>query len=62
MGSAVPVEDLVAWTEHSNGSAYKNDVLRRLHKARMAEFDRETQTVMILPPGIAKVESELLAN
>lgn len=58
--TAIPVEDLISWTEHSNPSIYKRDVLRRLHRERKVEFDMETQMVVILPPGVAKVEDELL--
>ena len=58
--TAVPVEDLVSWTEHSNPSIYKRDVLGRLHRKRLIEFDTDTQMVVILPPGVARVEDELL--
>jgi len=58
--TAVPVEDLFAWTEYSNFSYYKRDVIMRLHKSRMIEFDEDTQMAVILPPGIAKVENGLL--
>ena len=58
--TAIPVEDLISWTEHSNPSIYRRDVLRRLHRERKIEFDAEMQMVVILPPGVAKVEDELL--
>ena len=58
--SAVPMEDLVSWTEHSNSGAYRRDVLTRLHKARLIEYDRETEMVAISPKGVRKVEVELL--
>lgn len=57
---AVPVEDLVEWTEHSKASNYRRDVLKKLHEKRLIEYDRDMQMVAILPPGIFKVEEELL--
>jgi hypothetical protein len=57
---AVPFEDLVSSTEHSNATVYRRDVISRLHKVRMVEYDRETEMVAISPKGIAKVEAELL--
>jgi hypothetical protein len=55
--SAVPVEDLVAWTEYSNPAMFRRDVLTRLHKDRLVEWDRGTQMVVIGPKGIERVES-----
>ena len=59
-GPAVPVEDLVSWTEHSNTSIYRRDVLSRLHRARLIEYDRDTEMAAISPKGVEKVETELL--
>jgi hypothetical protein len=58
--SAIPMEDLVSWTEHSNGTVYRRDVLTRLHKARLIEYDRDAEMVAISPKGVQKVEAELL--
>ena len=58
--SALPMEDLVAWTEHSSASVFRRDVLNKLHKARYIEYDRETQMVAISPKGIERVEREIL--
>jgi len=58
--SAIPMEDLVSWTEHSNGAVYRRDVLTRLHKARLIEYDRDTEMAAISPKGVQKVEAELL--
>jgi hypothetical protein len=58
--SAVPVEDLISWIEHSSVATYRRDVLKRLHKARLVEYDRETEMAVISPTGIAKVEADLL--
>lgn len=57
---AVPMEDLVSWTEHSNAAIYRRDVLGRMHRARLVEYDRDTEMVAISPSGIARVEAELL--
>lgn len=59
---AVPIEDLISWTEHSNAAVYRRDVLSRLHKARLIEYDRETEMAAISPKGIEKVETELLPS
>lgn len=58
--TAVPTEDLFEWAEHSNRSYYRRDVLGRLHKTRLIEWDRETEMAIISPTGIAKVEEEIL--
>lgn len=58
MQPAVPAEDLFDWTEHSNYSVYKRDVLRPLHSARLVEYDQETQTITLSPLGIKRVEDE----
>lgn len=58
--TAIAAEDLFQWTEHSNYSYYKRDVLRALHRARLVEYDQETDTVIISPTGVERVEEELL--
>jgi hypothetical protein len=57
---AVPIEDLFSWTEHSNAALYRRDVLSRLHKSRLIEYDRETEMAAISPKGVERVETELL--
>ena len=44
---AGPVQesDLFTWTEHSNASVYRRDILRKEHKARNLEYDEEAGTV-----------------
>jgi hypothetical protein len=54
--------DLVAWTEASNPSVYRRDVLRRAHKARLIEHDGDTRLVPLSPLGVALVEKELLTR
>jgi len=58
--SAVPAEDLIEWTEHSNPAVFRRDVLTKLHMARHIEWDRETHMAIIGPKGIARVEASLL--
>lgn len=58
--TGLPAEDLYQWTEHSNYTYFKRDVLRALHKARLVEYDQETQMVIISPTGVKRVEEELL--
>ncbi|MGI8552765.1 MAG: hypothetical protein ACR2PL_18550 [Dehalococcoidia bacterium] len=58
--AAVPAEDLCDWVEYSTLSNFRRDVLRPLHRARLVEHDRETDTAIISPTGIEKVEKELL--
>jgi hypothetical protein len=45
---------LFDWTEHSNFSVFKRDVLRRLHAAKQIEYSGSVCT--ILPPGLRVVE------
>ncbi|MEX2047993.1 MAG: hypothetical protein WEB90_00280 [Gemmatimonadota bacterium] len=54
--------ELVSWTEHSNPSAYRREVLRKLHRERLVEYDQGAGTVEISPLGIETVEDELLPN
>jgi len=58
--SSVTESDLLGWVEHSNSSVYRRDVLRKLHKIKMLEYDENEQTVEISPLGIARVEDEIL--
>jgi hypothetical protein len=59
---AIPAEDLAKWTEHSNAALFRRDVLRRLHRSRLLEYDEETQMVAISPKGVDRVESEILGT
>jgi hypothetical protein len=52
--------DLVRWVEHGNSSAYRRDVLRPLHKARLVEYDWESKLVTLSPLGAKDVEERLL--
>ena len=59
---AVLTEDLVAWTEHSNASAYRKGVLKPLHKDRLVEYDAKSELVYLSPLGIQEVEKNILGD
>jgi hypothetical protein len=52
--------DLVSWVEHSNASVYRRDILRKLHRERLIEYDASVRTAELSPRGIADVEERLL--
>jgi hypothetical protein len=58
--SAVLTEDLIEWIEYSNPHVFKASVLIRLHKERLVEWDRTTDTVTLSPKGAIDVETRLL--
>lgn len=58
--SAVPCEDLFEWTEHTQRSHFNRDVLSKLHKGRLIEWDRDTDMAILSPTGIREVEVGVL--
>jgi hypothetical protein len=58
--TAVLAEDLFQWTEHSNQTVFKRDVLHSLHKQRLIEYDRDSDSVQISPLGVKEVETSIL--
>lgn len=58
--TGVPTEDLCQWTEHPNRTNYHRDVLARLHKARLIEWDRDTEMAILSPLGVREVENSIL--
>lgn len=50
---------LVEWVEHSNTSAFRRDVLRKLHKDKLIEYDDKRRTITISPKGINFVEESI---
>jgi len=60
MEAGVPTEDLFEWTEHSHRANYRRDVLAKAHKARLIEWDKETEMAIISPKGIREVENTIL--
>jgi len=57
---AVLSEDLFSWVEYSYLPMFKKSVLVPLHKKRLIEYDRDSETVTISPLGIRAVEERIL--
>lgn len=55
-------EDLFSWTEHSNLTVFRRDVLKQLHKAKLVEFDSEENVVHLSPLGVSEVEEKLIGE
>ena len=53
-------EDLTSWSEHSNASAFRRDVLRPLHRDKLVEYDETSGLVHLSPNGAAFVEATIL--
>jgi hypothetical protein len=58
--SAVLIEDLCSWVEYSNLHVFKSKVIADLHKQRLIEHDKETDSVFLSPKGAEYVENALL--
>jgi len=58
--SGVLVEDLCEWVEYSNLGVFKSKVLQALHKERLVEHDKDTDSVFLSPKGATFVEQNLL--
>ena len=56
----IPTEDLYDWTEHSHRGNYRNNILARLHKSRLIEWDKDSEMAIISPTGIDEVEQSIL--
>ena len=54
--------DLLVWTEYSNPSAYRRNILGNLHRDRMIEYDKKNRISQISPRGIMDVEERLLGR
>ena len=57
--NAVLSEDLFAWVEYSHLSMFKKSVLLPLHKRRLIEYERDSDTVTI-SLDIKEVEERIL--
>ena len=60
--SAVLTEDLISWVEYSNPRVFKSKVLTQLHKDRLVEWDKNTDTVTLSPKGAREVEKHIYTN
>jgi hypothetical protein len=56
----VAVEDLFFWIEHPRMDNFRAQVLRPLHRERLLEYDRETETVVLSPTGAQRVDEHIL--
>jgi hypothetical protein len=52
---------LFASVEYSNASVYRSNVLGKLHKHRLIEYDKAQKRVCISPKGSAYVEKQIVA-
>lgn len=59
MHEHVSESDLVLWIEHSNPSVYRKDILRKLHRTKLIEYDESSRTAIISPSGIRHVEQNI---
>ena len=60
--AGIALEDLYAWTEHSNLSMFKRSVIQPLHSEGLIEYDKELDFIFLSPTGIAKVEKSILGK
>jgi len=58
--SAVLLEDLCEWVEYSNPALFKSVVIRDLHKQRLLEFDKDSESIILSPKGVQYVEAHLI--
>jgi hypothetical protein len=54
----VSIADLFQWTEHSNITSFKK-ILKQLHDKRFIEFNKKSDTVLILPPGANYIQKKI---
>ncbi|MEX0944135.1 MAG: hypothetical protein WDZ38_00595 [Balneolaceae bacterium] len=59
-GELALIEDLFAWTEYSRMYDFKKNIINPLHSERLIEWDRDTDSAVLSPSGIKKVESEII--
>jgi hypothetical protein len=60
--SAVLAEDLFAWSKYSNFNVYKTKVLRPLDNGNLIEYDRQTESVILSPLGVKRVEEQIIGR
>ncbi len=58
--NAVFAEDLLSWVEYANVSRFRSAVLGSLHAARLIEYDRDNDQVILSPKGVQEVETRIL--
>jgi hypothetical protein len=60
--SGALVEDLCKWTDHSNFTVFKRNVIQQLHRELSVEYDQDSEIVYISPLGTKRVEGHILAQ
>ena len=53
----VSEQDLFRWLEHKSVGNFRGTVLRPGHQNRLWEYDEDTRTVTLLPPGVEVAEN-----
>lgn len=56
---ATPIEDLCSWVEAPRIDHFRTRVIQPMHKDRLVEYDRDSETVLLLPPGVSAAETLL---
>jgi hypothetical protein len=56
----VRIVKLLAWTEYSNSSTFKNTLLARLHKDRLIEYDAKNDRACLTSAGVREVETRII--
>jgi hypothetical protein len=58
-GSSVLIEDLCEWIEYSNPTIFRM-LINEMHKQRLLEFDKESESIVLSPKGVDYVEGNLI--
>jgi hypothetical protein len=61
-GGKAQLDQLFAWTEHSNKGVFKSQVMKPLHITAMVHIDKSSGEVTLLPPGVRHVEEKGLLS
>ncbi len=56
---ATPIEDLCSWVEAPRLDHFRTRIIEPMHKDRLVEYDRDSETVLLLPPGVSAAEALL---
>ena len=58
----VAAADLAAWVEYASAAMFRSRVLRKLHEARLIEYDSNAGQAKISPSGTREVEKNVLRS
>lgn len=56
IGGQASIKDLIAATEYSNTTLFKTNIIKKLHKQRLVDYNKDTDVVTITPKGCREVE------